>query len=448
MLSAIIPPERYLLSCLLQDYAGCADVIDQIAQHNLTERARDIFLGIQSSATSQHEIDAQRLCDYLEAIGWTYQQAYDAYRDLMGEPAFAQHAKSAIEKITEFANRNSLLSAAKTMHTELLQGATAIESAQPMKTLIDDIAIGNEKKAMRFTAKESVAAVIAEVKWRMQNDAPPGIPSGVGELDKIIGGLRPTDVYVIAGRPGTGKTALGLQIALHVATTKKVVYESLEMINTQLTLRAASALCGLPSSVLETGTGMSMTQMQNYFDKMAEIAKLNLSIFEGCRTTSQSIRAHLLSESRRGKVDLLVVDYLQLINGEHKSGKARHEIVADISRDLKSIAMEMRIPVIALSQLSRDSEKENRPPRLSDLRESGALEQDASVIIFTHADSFFVEKNRHGQTAREIPVIFVKQFTRFDYDPMHAAKKIAQAEKIKKILPHKQNESNFSGWKG
>ena len=233
------------------------------------------------------------------------------------------------------------------------------------------------------------------------------IPSPWPELDDHTGGFRPGAVYVIGARPAAGKSVFGLQIANHLSRNDgggKVLFSSLEMTRDEIMPRLIAQTCSVPLKAFEPG-GMT----DRYRDMIAQHADTlrasNVVFDDRASITPALIRSYARTLSRRGHLSGIVVDYLQLMQGAKGTRKSRQEIVSDYSRSLKMLAKEMNVPVIVLSQLNRNSAQPGAEPTIADLRESGAIEQDADVILLLHRDDNHlgevfvgVGKNRHGTT--------------------------------------------------
>ncbi|HET6380370.1 MAG TPA: replicative DNA helicase [candidate division Zixibacteria bacterium] len=255
-----------------------------------------------------------------------------------------------------------------------------------------------------------------------------GIPSGLSHLDALLGGFQPSDLIILAARPSVGKTSMALNIAQHAAVRegKKVAIFSLEMSREQLALRLLSAESGINPRPLQTGF-VDETDWSKIAQVMNAMHNAPMWIDDSPILTVMELRtkARRLEAEQHG-LDLVIVDYLQLMQGSVQQKDAnRVQEVSEISRGLKSLARELKVPVIALSQLSRNVEQRGTAePRLSDLRESGSLEQDADVVIFLYREGeqnpesdvelvkAKVAKHRNGPIG-EVPLQFRKSNTRF-----------------------------------
>ena len=256
----------------------------------------------------------------------------------------------------------------------------------------------------------------------------PGIPTGLPDLDNVTLGLNPSELILIAARPGMGKTSIALNMALNVALNQKksVAVFSLEMSREQLVMRLLSRAALVPSKDLLTGH-LSDRQWSEVMDAAQQLSMMDMRIDDNPTLTVSDMNAQC---RRIPNLDLVVIDYLQLMqsagSGHNWSNESRTQAVSDISRMLKIMAKELNVPVICLSQLSRANEaRQDKRPMLSDLRESGAIEQDADVVIGLYRDGYYnknaddpnlaeaiILKNRKGQTGT-VQLAWLPEYTSF-----------------------------------
>ena len=258
-----------------------------------------------------------------------------------------------------------------------------------------------------------------------------GLATGWYDFDRITTGLHPNEFIIIAARPAVGKTAFALNLATHVAMNeeKSVAIFNMEMSAEQLASRILSSLGQIDGFKLKTGNLLNQ-DWKRINEASARLGKTNLVIDDTPGITIGEIRAKCrrLASSEQG-LSLIVIDYLQLISGGKNYGANRQQEVSDISRSLKTLAMELGVPVIALSQLSRSVEsREDKRPMMSDLRESGSIEQDADIVMFLYRDDYYnkearsednnsiieinIAKHRSGPTAK-IELLFKKNTSTF-----------------------------------
>lgn len=262
-----------------------------------------------------------------------------------------------------------------------------------------------------------------------------GIPSGFADLDKMINGLAPSNLIIVAGRPGMGKTAFALRIAEHAAFDSKlpVGIFSLEMSAEQLLHRMICSQAEVESTKIQTGS-LNGSEYQRVVASIKQMQKNTVIIDDqpGLKITDLRARARRMKEAYN--IQLLIIDYLQLLSGSgsyFNSDNRQHEI-SEISRMLKNLARELNVPIICGSQLSRKvEERTGHRPMMSDLRESGAIEQDADVVMFLLRREYYdpydkpglaeviVGKNRHGKVG-SVEVAYRKEFAQFaNYTPVH-----------------------------
>jgi replicative DNA helicase len=264
----------------------------------------------------------------------------------------------------------------------------------------------------------------------LQKDGPArGVKTGFTDFDSLTNGLQPGQLIVIAARPAVGKSTLGTDIVRHATIVEGLpaVFFSLEMSRTELKMKIASAQARVPLHHMQSQNGMTDDDWARLAKVWPMINDAPLDIVDDAGLTLTKIRSHCRRIKRKRDLRLVVIDYLQLMEGE-LSGRTenRQQEVAKISRSLKKLAAELHVPVIAMSQLNRGAEQRaDKKPLLSDLRESGAIEQDANMVILLHREDayeklsprageadFIVAKNRGGPTAT-ITTAFQGHYSRF-----------------------------------
>jgi len=260
-----------------------------------------------------------------------------------------------------------------------------------------------------------------------KRDSVTGIPTGFVDFDRLTAGLQPSDLIIIAGRPVMGKTSFTLNIAQHAATRAGVPvgFFSLEMSKEQLALRMLCAEARINSQKIRSGF-LSERDWLRLTDAAATLSEAPIFIDDTPALSVLEIRAKARRLRSEHNIGLIIVDYLQLMKGRGKVDTREREI-SEISRSLKALAKELNIPVVAVSQLNRRvEERENKRPRLADLRESGAIEQDADLIVFIYRDEVYNEdtpdkgiaeviigKQRSGPTG-VVKLAFLDKYTRFE----------------------------------
>ena len=288
-----------------------------------------------------------------------------------------------------------------------LDGTSLIENAE--NNLYNLSEIGNiDRKHLPFNEALKNAINIINASYKREGKVA-GIPSGLKDLDKKLGGLHKSDLIIIAGRPSMGKTALGTNIAYNVASMfkesldefdnqtlidgGKVAFFSLEMSHEQLSTRILAEKTKISSDKMRKGEILK-NDWKIIVDISKDIENLNLFIDDNPILTIPTLRTRARRLNRLYGIDLIIIDYLQLMSGSLSTKReGRVQEISEITRGLKAIAKELNIPIIALSQLSRQVEqREDKRPQLSDLRESGTIEQDADVVMFIYRESYYLER--------------------------------------------------------
>ena len=235
----------------------------------------------------------------------------------------------------------------------------------------------------------------------------PGLPTHFTDLDNVISGLQKSDLIILAARPSMGKTALALNIAQNAAlkSDSRVVIFSLEMAKEQLGIRLLSTQARIDSKKLRVGD-LNEDDWKDVMEAVEMMSKADIIIDDTPGIGVMEIRNKCRRINQQRKIDLIVIDYLQIMSADSRS-ESRQQEVSTISRYLKQLAREMECPVLVLSQLSRASEKASKTPRrpiLSDLRNSGAIEQDADVVIFLHRDDYYKQEGEELDNTAEVIV--------------------------------------------
>ncbi|MDD4547375.1 MAG: replicative DNA helicase [Bacilli bacterium] len=325
----------------------------------------------------------------------------------------------------------------------LIEEATEIvTSAYTSTESLNEVLDNAERKILNVvkTRKGTEFRTIQDVLFKAQSDLEKlaqqkgeitGLPTGFYDLDKLTSGLHPNELIIIAARPGMGKTAFALNLACHVAinTDQAVAVFNMEMGAEQLAMRMLASLGQIDGNKLRTGR-LEHNDWKRVNEAISRLADTKMYVDDTPGMTIGEIRAKCrrLASSNNG-LGLIVIDYLQLISGSAKYAGNRQMEISEISRSLKTLAMELEVPVIALAQLSRSVEgRENKRPLLSDLRESGSIEQDADIVSFLYRDDYYnkeavidentsksefiIGKHRNGPTAT-IDLMFIKNTSTF-----------------------------------
>ena len=254
-----------------------------------------------------------------------------------------------------------------------------------------------------------------------------GIPTGFTDLDKITAGFQRNDLIIVAARPSVGKTAFALNIAQNVATktTENVAIFSLEMGADQLVMRMLCAEGNIDAQIMRTGA-LQAEDWRKLTMAMGSLSNAGIFIDDSSGIQVNEIRSKCRRLQQEHGLGMVIIDYMQLISGSGKAGENRQQEVSEISRSLKGLARELEIPVIALSQLSRGVEqRQDKRPMMSDLRESGSIEQDADIVSFLYREDYYdketenenmieiiIAKQRNGPTGT-VTLAFAKEYNKF-----------------------------------
>jgi replicative DNA helicase len=354
--------------------------------------------------------------------------------------SLAQYVPSAgnIRRYAEIVRERAILRKLVSASDEIATNAFN-PRGRPVATILDEAEqkifnIGEEgaRTKQGFQAMESLVVKLLDRVQEMAdnpNDVT-GVPSGFYDLDRMTSGFQAGDLIVLAARPSMGKTALAINIAEHVALNEglPVAVFSMEMGAAQLAVRIVGSIGRIDQSHLRTGK-LTDDEWPRLTEAIEKLRTISLHIDESAGLTSSELRANARRLSRQcGKLGLIVVDYLQLMSGSSNDGENRATELGEISRGLKMLAKELQCPVIALSQLNRSVEtRPDKRPMMSDLRESGAIEQDADIIMFIYRDEYYtkeackepgvaeviIAKQRNGPTGT-VKLTFLKPITKFE----------------------------------
>ena len=433
-----VEAEQSLLGALLLDNQAFDRVADLVSAGDFyRDDHRRIWRHIARLVEASRPADVVTVSESIEASEDKDKTGGAAYL-----AALAQNTPSALN-----IRRYAELVRERAVQRRLAQVATEIAEAALAPTGKDVGQLPDEAESRIFQIAESgarkdqgllgISPVLAKVFERIDHlhsqDNPSdvtGVPSGFVDLDRKTAGLQPGDLIIVAGRPSMGKTAFALNVAEHVALHPSVglpvAIFSMEMSATQLAMRMLLSMAEVDQTKLRTGR-LDNNEWESLTDAIGKLNEARIHVDETAALNALELRARARRMKREyGKLGLVVVDYLQLMSASSQ-GENRATEISEISRSLKALAKELDVPVIALSQLSRAVEQRNdRRPLMSDLRESGAIEQDADVILFIYREEVYapekeeargraeviIGKQRNGPIGT-IALTFMGQFTRF-----------------------------------
>ena len=420
--------EQAVIGSMLIDPECIPVVIEQLRPDDFnTEENRRIFETIYSMFNNAMRIDAVTVLDQLKSAGLYDDAGGRAYlMQLMDVTPTA----AGVREYAAIVRDKSMLRAIAQAGAEIEKlafegGGTAADIAELAEQKIYNVRQGREIKGLSHL-KTVIMDLYAQLDERSRSDSDiPGISTGFRDLDHALTGLNKSDLILVAARPGMGKTAFALNIALNAAKASKkdVVVFQLEMSKDQLASRFLASEALIESQKLKTGN-----LAEEDWIKIARatnvLAKTRIYVDDNPAITVAEIKAKC---RRLGDgLGLIVIDYLQLMQSGGRRSDNRTQEVAEISRALKIMAKELNVPVVCLSQLSRAAEQRaDKKPMLSDLRESGAIEQDADIVMFIYRDDYYNEdseqknvaeiiiaKNRHGATG-SVNLQWIGQYTTF-----------------------------------
>ena len=290
--------------------------------------------------------------------------------------------------------------------------STAQQQIEEAEKRLFNLATAGDYKGGFVAFRESLTRAINQAQIAYQREGlVTGVTTGLVDLDKKLGGLQRSDLIILAGRPSMGKTALATNIAFNAARAyiqhhakegAVVGFFSLEMSAEQLATRILADLSQVPSDKIRRGE-VRDTDFHKFVEASQTLSQIPLFIDDTAALTVSAIRTRARRLQRQHKLGMVVIDYLQLIQGGGRSNQDnRVQEVSEITRGLKALAKELEVPVLALSQLNRSLEqRDNKRPQLSDLRESGSIEQDADVVMFVYRDEYYLERDEPGRKPEE-----------------------------------------------
>ena len=361
-----------------------------------TDANRRIFSAMVSLYNQGSPIDLTTVYTRLQDMNLLDQAGGIEYLTRISDAAVTSaNTKSYVTMIHNKSITRQMITAAEAIVNNGFEGGEDVDAYLDAseKAVLD---VSRNRKAGEFkTPQELVSSVLENIRQMSENNSEiTGLKTGFRELDSTIHGLQRGDMIVVAARPSMGKTAVSLNLALNVALYNRpgaVAIFSLEMAAEQLEMRLLGARSHVHLEFLKTGR-LSTDQWNAVNEAASDLAQSEIYIDD----TPGIKMAEIFSKCRRLQADrglnLVLIDYIQLISGRGGRSESRQQDVSEISRNLKALARELKVPVIALSQLSRTVEqRENKRPMLSDLRESGAIEQDADIVMMLYRESYYDE---------------------------------------------------------
>lgn len=446
-----IEAERSLLGSMLISKDACNEILSLATKDDFyLESHRTLFEAMQAIDSQNNPVDVTTLTSYLMD------------KKVLDKVGGVEYLLQLSESVPTTAHSHYYLKILneKSLLRKLIQQSTKIiEDAYGEVDNINDFIGEAEKNFLNVTRDRNagefkdVKSVIQNVTDRLimlqkQDGEISGVKTGYYDLDRLTSGFQRGDLIILAARPSVGKTAFALNVAYNVSykSDEAVAVFSLEMPAEQLIQRIICSAGSLKAESLRSGSILKESN-ERYYAAADKVSKCNLYIDDTPGIRVGEIAAKCRRLQRDHGLKMIIIDYLQLISGPANSRESRQQEVSDISRQLKMIARELRVPVIALSQLSRSVEKrDNKRPVLSDLRESGAIEQDADIVSFIHREDYqdpnkeaqtqgatdiIIAKHRNGALA-DIRLVFLKQYSKFA-NPARSDQQINPLESVKDV---------------
>jgi len=410
--------EKYILGCLFIEPQIIGEVLSRISPNDFyLKEHQNIMQAIVNLYENNELIDQVKVANELQRMNLLEASGgIDYLFEIIESIPSVANIDAYLEVIEEKSLLRELLHVTDKIRDKVLEGDLSFadigaKAEEEMLRVINMRRTEDVKKIHRFTNH-----VLDIIESNKENEGKlSGLDTGFEELNKLTFGFQKGELIVLAARPGIGKSAFALNVASNACKKdKSVAFFSLEMGVDQLTMRLFSSFSGLSISKIRSGK-LNDKEMSQLLVAKATIDKFNLYLDETSNTNLNDIKAKCLKLKREGLLDLIIVDYLQLINVPNFKGN-RVEEVGKVSRGLKMMARELDVPVLALSQLSRGVEaSEDKRPRLAHLRESGSIEQDADIVMFLHREQpgkeidetkqvrnhkteLIIAKNRQGAT--------------------------------------------------
>ena len=426
--------EEAVLGAMMIEPNCVPDVLDSLTADCFYKDAnRKVFMAVSALSAEHQPVDIYTVTEQLRRMGLIDEVGGPYYLSLLSSKVGAAahvdyHVKILLQKYIQ----RELITISAEMQRD------SFDDSIPVDDLLDnsqsklfELAEKNMKRAT-LPVQDVIKDTVAEIEANQdRTDGLSGVPSGFTGIDKVTLGWQESDLVIIAARPSMGKTAFVLTMARNMSVEHRipVAFFSLEMSSKQLVKRLLVSETGLSSEKIRGGKKLQDYEIVQLHERIKDLTAAPLFIDDTPSISVYELRSKARRLVSNAGVKLIIVDYLQLMTGPPELRGMREQEVSNISRSLKAIAKELSIPVIALSQLSRDVEKRggNKIPQLSDLRESGAIEQDADIVMFIHRPDYYgteeegavpgqaqiiIAKHRNGSTD-VVPMIFRKNEARF-----------------------------------
>lgn len=421
--------EKSVLGCVFLEPESIRSIADLVSEEDFYDKSnRFIYRAMRSLYERNEMIDSSTITSELTKQSLINEVTIEYIAEIVDYVPSAANLLTYIDLVKDASLKRVLIQAASDIQNKGYDGE--ISSAEYVDYAERRIFELSSKR--KTTNLEKISDVVKRVietteKNRLNTNSITGLETGFVELDKFTLGFHPQELIILAARPAMGKSALAMNFAVNVAKKNegaKVAIFSLEMSNDQLVSRMISSEAGVDGKKIRSGQ-LNQIEWRFFNNGTENLQRYAISFEDNSNVTVTDIRAKCRKLKNDEGLDLVIIDYLQLIKGENSRAN-RQEEVGNISRNLKQMARELNVCVIALAQLSRDVEKrEDKKPVLADLRESGSIEQDADIVMFIYREEYYkrdsaptseskliLAKNRHGNVG-EISLIFEGNYSRF-----------------------------------
>lgn len=423
--------EKAVLGAILRDSNQLMQVEGRLApKHFFVDAHRKIYEAMNELSKVGESVDLVTVSEKLRQLGGDQQQLSPSYLvDLTENCPVTQNIEYYANIVRNYFYRRSIVQSCQAV----IEGAIGYEGSiegfiESVEKQFLEIAAEYDTKGI-ISADKVLETTIDDIQKKLESgDVTTGVPTGFQDLDRLTGGLQPSDLIILAARPGMGKTALVLNLATHAASQgKSAAIFTLEMSKEQLMSRVLAAVSRVDSARLRKGD-LSDEEQDRLMEGARRVYEWRtcFGIDETPGISLMELRSRCRRYHKENGLDLIVIDYLQLMTSAAQKVESREREISEISMGLKNLAKELNVPVIALAQLNRGPDaRPDKRPKLSDLRESGSMEQDADMILFVYRDEYYnpaseeagiseviVAKNRHGATTT-VKLAYLPQFVSF-----------------------------------
>ena len=428
-----IEAEQSVLGTIFLDSRKIVDVMDKLSVDDFFDsKHQAIYQAMVLAYNDDMHIDYTTIISKLNQTKTLGKAGgVDYILELSNHVPTVYHLDSHIELVLDASLKRAIIeTTSQITKMGFNESISAIDYVTQAEELI--FAVSQKRSTSEFSKIEHILVELREKIEKQKNRGDvTGLATGFSNVDRITSGFQPEELIILAARPSMGKSALALNFALNIAKRNKngqatVAVFSPEMSNDQLVSRMVSLEGDIDGNRLRRGA-LDSKDWANFHAANQSLNSLNIVFDDSAAVSVSDIRAKCRKLSQENRLDFVVIDYLQLIKGDSRAGN-RQEEVARISRSLKQMARELKVPVLALSQLSRAVEtRDDKRPVLADLRESGSIEQDADIVMFLYRDDYYtrdeskktgdvelsIAKNRQGQSGINLFFKFEPEYSRF-----------------------------------